>query len=153
MISTKRKRSGSITLKYLDNLNINYQKKKKSENIDNLTTHSTEVSLENKNNELYKEKNLLLNKENEKKNFKNINYKYDYHTNLNITNNLLKPNYCPNFYKKNFNLNKQLPSTHLNHIISKKESNNKIIIISSTQRISHKNVKFIYYSLNKNEKI
>ena len=54
MISTKRKRSGSITLKYLDNLNINYQKKKKSENIDNLTTHSTEVSLENKNNELYK---------------------------------------------------------------------------------------------------
>ena len=161
MISLKRKRSGSITLKLLDNLNISdestYQKKKKSEDSDYLSKASTEVSNSENNNKVNKsnESNDSNSNKKDKKvnNEKNLHFTYhnqDYgNWNTNLENYLQRPIYCPDFYKNNFDSNKQFLPTHLNHLIFKKNENDNIIVISTTKRVYQKNVKFLYYSVCK----
>ena len=161
MISLKRKRSGSITLQLLDNLNISdesrHPKKKKSEDSDYLSKASTEVSNSENNNKVNKsnESNDSNSNKKDKKvnNEKNLHFTYhnqDYgNWNTNLENYLQRPIYCPDFYKNNFDLNKQFLPTHLNHIILKKKENNNIIVISTTKRVYQKNVKFLYYSVCK----
>ena len=164
MISLKRKRSGSITLKLLDNLNISdestYQKKKKSEDSDYLSKISTEVSNNENINELNKSNESNQSKDSNRNqkvqnvnNEKNLHFTYhnqDYgNWNTNLENYLQRPIYCPDFYKNNFDLNKQFLPTHLNHLIFKKNENDNIIVISTTKRVFQKNVKFLYYSVCK----
>jgi hypothetical protein len=161
MISLKRKRSGSINLQLLDNLNISdesrHPKKKKSEDSDYLSKASTEVSNSENNNKVNKsnESNDSNSNKKDKKvnNEKNLHFTYhnqDYgNWNTNLENYLQRPIYCPDFYKNNFDLNKQFLPTHLNHIILKKKENNNIIVISTTKRVYQKNVKFLYYSVCK----
>ena len=161
MISLKRKRSGSITLQLLDNLNISdesrHPKKKKSEDSDYLSKASTEVSNSENNNKVNKsnESNDSNSNKKDKKvnNEKNLHFTYhnqDYgNWNTNLENYLQRPICCPDFYKNNFDLNKQFLPTHLNHIILKKKENNNIIVISTTKRVYQKNVKFLYYSVCK----
>jgi hypothetical protein len=157
MISLKRKRSGSITLKLLDNLNISeselFKKKKKSEDLDYLSKISTEVSSDE--NSIDSNKKIIINYNSEKKkdnienNLNSYNQKKDYidlNRNINIKNYLQRPIYCPDFYKNDFDLNRQFLATHLNHLILKKNENKKVIIISTTKRILQKNIKFLYYS-------
>jgi hypothetical protein len=161
MISLKRKRSGSINLQLLDNLNISdesrHPKKKKSEDSDYLSKASTEVSNSENNNKVNKsnESNDSNSNKKDKKvnNEKNLHFTYhnqDYgNWNTNLENYLQRPICCPDFYKNNFDLNKQFLPTHLNHIILKKKENNNIIVISTTKRVYQKNVKFLYYSVCK----
>ena len=161
MISLKRKRSGSITLQLLDNLNISdesrHPKKKKSEDSDYLSKVSTEVSNSeniNKVNKSNESNDSNSNKKDKKvNNEKNLHFTYhnqDYgNWNTNLENYLQRPICCPDFYKNNFDLNKQFLPTHLNHIILKKKENNNIIVISTTKRVYQKNVKFLYYSVCK----
>lgn len=156
MIFLKRKRSGSFTLKILDNLKISesslLRKKKKSEDLDSISKNSTEVSSDENSTDSNK-KIIYDNTEKKKENKENcINYNnqkkdyLDWNTDVNIKNYFQKPNFCPDFYKNYFDLNRQFLSTHLNHIILKKNENKNIIIISTTKRIFQKNVKFLYYS-------
>ena len=161
MISLKRKRSGSINLQLLDNLNISdesrHPKKKKSEDSDYLSKASTEVSNSENNNKVNKsnESNDSNSNKKDKKvnNEKNLHFTYhnqDYgNWNTNLENYLQRPICCPDFYKNNFDLNKQFLPTHLNHIILKKKENNNIIVISTNKRVYQKNVKFLYYSVCK----
>ena len=156
MIFLKRKRSGSFTLKILDNLKISesslLRKKKKSEDLDSISKNSTEVSSDENSTDSNK-KIIYDNTEKKKENKENcINYNnqkkdyLDWNTDVNIKNYFQKPIFCPDFYKNYFDLNRQFLSTHLNHIILKKNENKNIIIISTTKRIFQKNVKFLYYS-------